>query len=406
LKGLQLQASDLTKKEHRWFLWITMATLAAFTAVATDLYLPAFTEVAKDFSVTTKEIQLTLFSFFIGMAFGQLFWGPISDRYGRKPAVLVGITLFIAASIACVFAPNLWFLTFARAFQSFGGSVTMLASRAIVRDLFTGKEMARTMSAVSSIFMAAPILAPSLGAVILNFGSWHWIFVGLAIFGTLAALNFLRMPETLPMQSRTTDGIGQAIVKFGGIVRNVEFRFAIMQVMSQTLMLFAYVTMIPSVMMVELGLTPSEFGIMFGTNALALIIGSQINFRVLKRVSVRKALKWFVIVQASGAFLLLIVANSFHSVWAIVPILMVTIGVGSSIAGNSTTLAMAPFSSGAAQASGVVGVAQSLAATVISGLLSVLPGEPIVRMTFTMATIATIAITVLVIRERRLGKEL
>lgn len=400
-----MQVADLTKREHRWFLWITMATLSAFTAMATDLYLPAFTQVASDFSVTTKEIQFTLFSFFVGMALGQFVWGPISDRYGRKPAVLAGISIFVVASIACVFAPNLWFLVFARALQSFGGSVTMLASRAIVRDLFTGKEMARTMSAVSSIFMAAPILAPLLGAIILISGSWHWIFVGLAIFGLLAGLNFIRMPETLAVEARTKDGIGSALKKFVEITRNVEFRFAIMQVMSQTLMLFTYITMIPSVMMVELELTPQQFGIMFGTNALALILGSQINFRILKKVSVRKALKWFVIVQASGAFTLLFVANIWHSVWVIVPILMVTIGVGSSIAGNSTTLAMAPFTTGAAQASGVVGVAQSLAAASVSGLLSLLPGEPIVKMTFAMASIATIAITVLIIRERRAQKD-
>jgi DHA1 family bicyclomycin/chloramphenicol resistance-like MFS transporter len=400
-----MQVSDLTKPEHRWFLWVTMATLAAFTAIATDLYLPAFTQVATDFDVTTKEVQFTLFSFFVGMAFGQLIWGPFSDRHGRKSAVILGIAIFILASIACVFAPNLWFLVIARAVQAFGGSVTMLASRAIVRDLFTGNEMARTMSAVSSIFMAAPILAPTLGAGILAFGSWHLIFVGLAIFGALAGLNFMRMPETLSAEARTNLGLREILGKYGQIAKNVEFRFAIMQVMSQTLMLFTYVTMIPSVMMVELGLTPGEFGIMFGTNALALIAGSQVNFRILKRVSVRKALKWFVIVQASGAFVLLFAANTWHSVWVIVPILMVTIGVGSSIAGNSTTLALAPFTSGAAQASGVVGIAQSLAAALISGLLSLISGEPLIKMTFTMATIATIAITVLIIRERRLGKD-
>lgn len=395
-----MQAADLTKHEHRWFLWVTLATLAAFTAVATDLYLPAFTQVAGEYGVTTQEVQFTLTAFFVGMALGQLIWGPYSDRHGRKPAVLLGIVIFIAASIACIFAPNLLFLVIARFAQAFGGSVTMLNSRAIVRDLFTGNDMARTMSAVMSIFMAAPILAPTIGALILNFGSWHWIFAALAIFGVLAGLNFLRMPETLAPENRVKHSLGEVLRNYVAISKHREFRFAIMQVASQTLMLFAYVTMIPSVMMLSLGLSPNEFGLMFGTNALALILGSQINFRILKRVSVRAALKWFVVTQASGAFALLIFANLFPSVWVIVPILMVTIGVGSSIAGNSTTLALAPFKTGAAQASGVVGIVQSVAAAVISAVLSIVPGEPLVKMTATMAAIAVIAITVLVIRER------
>lgn len=399
-----MQSSDLTKHEHRWFLWVTLATLAAFTAVATDLYLPAFTQVAGDFGVTTQEVQFTLTAFFVGMAAGQLVWGPYSDRQGRKPAVLLGISIFIVASLACVFAPNIWFLVIARFAQAFGGSVTMLSSRAIVRDLFTGNDMARTMSAVMSIFMAAPILAPSVGALILNFGSWHWVFAALAIFGVLAGLNFVRMPETLARENRVNHSLREVLQNYGEISKNREFRFAILQVASQTLMLFAYVTMIPSVMMISLDLSPSEFGLMFGTNAVALIIGSQINFRILKRVTVRQALKWFVITQASGAIALLILANAFASVWVIVPLLMVTIGVGSSIAGNSTTLALAPFTTGAAQASGVVGIVQSLAAAAISALLSIIPGEPMLKMTLTMAAIAVVAISVLILREREAGK--
>ncbi len=400
-----MQAADLTKHEHRWFLWTTLATLAAFTAIATDLYLPAFPQVAEQFGVDTQGVQFTLTSFFAGMAVGQLIWGPYSDRHGRKPAVILGIVLFIVASVACIFAPNLWVLVVARFIQAFGGSVTMLSSRAIVRDIYTGTDMARTMSAVMTIFMAAPILAPSLGAIILSFGSWQWVFAALALFGVLAGLNFLRMPETLASENRVQHSLKEVLQNYLEISKNREFRLAIMQVGSQTLMLFAYVTMIPSVMMLTLGLTATEFGLVFGANAVGLILGSQVNFRVLKRVPVAVALKWFVITQASGAFLLLILANLVPSVWVIVPILMVTIGVGSSIAGNSSTLALAPFSSGAAQASGMVGIVQSVAAALVSFILSLVPGEPLLKMTVTMAVIGVLAITVLFIRERESGAQ-
>jgi len=397
-----MKLSELTLPKNRWKLWGTLASLSAFPAMATDLYLPGFPAVAHQFSVSTYEVQLTLSSFFYGMAAGQLLWGATSDRLGRKLPTILGISLFIIGSIACAFAPNLWFLIIARFIQALGGAAAMTIVRAIVRDLYSGEEMARTMSAVMSIFMAAPILAPSLGALILQYGQWNWIFIVLAIFGVLAILNFAQMPETLPREQRQRNGVGDVIRVYGSILRTSEFNFAVLQASAASLMLFSYVSLIPSVLMVEFGATPAQFGIFFGVNALSLVAGAQINRRILKRLKVHEALRNFVIFQAIMAVVLFTLAHTFPVIWVILPMLMLTIGANTSIGGNSATMAMAPFKSSAAQASALVGVIQGLSGASIAAIAAVLPGQPLEKMTTMMLVIAAVANTVLFIRERKL----
>jgi len=397
-----MKLSELTLPKNRWKLWGTLASLSAFPAMATDLYLPGFPAVAHQFSVSTYEVQLTLSSFFYGMAAGQLLWGATSDRLGRKLPTILGISLFIIGSIACAFAPNLWFLIIARFIQALGGAAAMTIVRAIVRDLYSGEEMARTMSAVMSIFMAAPILAPSLGALILQYGQWNWIFIVLAVFGVLAILNFAQMPETLPREQRQRNGVGDVIRVYGSILRTSEFNFAVLQASAASLMLFSYVSLIPSVLMVEFGATPAQFGIFFGVNALSLVAGAQINRRILKRLKVHEALRNFVIFQAIMAVVLFTLAHTLPVIWVILPMLMLTIGANTSIGGNSATMAMAPFKSSAAQASALVGVIQGLSGASIAAIAAVLPGQPLEKMTTMMLVIAAVASTVLFIRVRKL----
>jgi DHA1 family bicyclomycin/chloramphenicol resistance-like MFS transporter len=400
-----LKLSELTEAKHRWMLWGTLASLSAFPAMATDLYLPAFPAVAEQFGATTYEVQLTLSSFFYGMGIGQLIWGATSDRLGRKLPTILGIALFVLGSIACSFATNIWFLVIARFVQALGGAAAMTIVRAIVRDLFSGEEMARTMAAVMSIFMAAPILAPSIGALILHFGEWHWIFIGLAVFGVLAAFNFMRMPETLPMGLRQTNGVRAVISAYGAIVKNHEFRFAVMQSAAASLLLFAYVSLIPSVLMIQFGATPEQFGLFFGVNALSLVAGAQINRRVLRRIKTHVALRRFVLFQAAMAIVLFVVSHAAPVLWLILPLLMLTIGANTSIGGNSATLAMAPFQGSAAQASALVGVVQSLAAATSAAIVAFLPGQPLDKMTTTILAVTGLTTGVLLLRERRFSRK-
>ena len=399
-----MKLDELTLPKSRWMLWGTLASLAAFPAMATDLYLPGFPAVARQFDATTYDVQLTLSSFFVGMALGQLIWGATSDRLGRKLPTILGILLFILGSIACALAPNLWFLVIARFVQALGGAAAMTIVRAIVRDLFSGEEMARTMSAVMSIFMAAPILAPSIGALILGVGNWQWIFVALAVFGVLAIANFSRFPETLPDQSRQSSGFKAVLSAYGTILKTSDFRYAILQTAAASLMLFAYVSLIPSVLMVQFGATPVQFGIFFGVNALSLVAGSQINRRVLTRLKTEVVLRNFVLFQAVMTVLLFTVAHTVPVLYLVLPMLMLTIGANTSIGGNSSTLAMAPFKGSAAQASAVVGVIQNIASAAAAAIVAYLPGEPLNKMTTTMLCIAAVSTTVLVIRERKLAR--
>lgn len=400
-----MKLTEATLPKNRWALWGTLASLTAFTAIATDLYLPGFPSVARQFSVTTYDVQLTLSSFFVGMAIGQLIWGAISDRIGRKLPMMIGIGIFVVGSIACAFAPSLNLLIAARFVQALGGSAAMALVRAIVRDLFEGEEMARTMSAVMSIFMAGPILAPSVGALIVSFANWNWTFIALAIYGVLALLNFLSFPETLPSQSRQKNGLLSSLKNYKSILTNSEFGFAVMQSATAALLLFSYVSLIPSVMMVELGVSPLIFGIFFGVTAMSLIVGGQINRRILKRITVASALKRFVIFQSAMAVLFFAVAHIFPVWWLILPMLMLTVGANTSIGGNSATLALAPFQAMAAQASALVGVIQSVSAALVAALVAVIPGEPLNKMSSTMLILGALSISVLWFRDRKLAEK-
>lgn len=393
-----MNLDQIKSPKRKWRLWSTLAFLSAFPALATDMYLPSFPKVASHFDVPISTVGLTLSAFFVGTALGQLMWGPLSDRFGRKSPTFLGIVIFIAGSILCFLAPTLPVLVLARFVQAFGGSAAMVISRAITRDLFSGQQMAQTMSAVSSIFMAAPILAPSIGSLILMFANWTSIFLVLAVFGLLIGLNFLSFPETLEKRPNDSEQKINIFRSYFGILRNQEFLLSASQLVFSSFFLFTYISLIPAVAMNEFGFSTVQFGLLFGGNALALILGSQINFRLLKTRQVRQALKFFVAVQVVASILFLVSVIIFHALFISLPFLVIAIGCAPAIGGNSTTLAMEPFKEKAAQASALIGTIQSLGAASVAAVLVFIPGDAFFKMACAMTVISVISITIFSLR--------
>ncbi|MEY4985834.1 MAG: hypothetical protein RLZZ359_720 [Actinomycetota bacterium] len=393
---------DLRSSFGHKFLLGLLGLLSAFPALSTDLYLPAFKQISGSLGVTDSQLQLTLAISFFGLALGSLFWGTISDRFGRKVPTVVGIGIFVIASVACALAPSFAVLLIARLFQSLGGSAAFIAGRAIIRDLYSGQEMARVMAAVMSIFLIAPILGPSLGAAILSVADWRWIFYTLAIIGGVAIACMLLLPETLELQNRSSLGGIATLQNYTKILRDREYVFAILQTAASSFMTFSYVASAPSVYMGHFGISETWFAVIFGANAVGLLAMTQINRRLLKNIKVVRVLGGMVIFQASSGLLLFALGNLTESLFAVIPLVMLTLSASPSIGGNSTTLALHNFKVNAAQASALIGVIQSLSATFVMSLLAAVPLEPLLKMLTFMASVAVLALTVLVIRSREL----
>ncbi|MGD9957450.1 MAG: Bcr/CflA family efflux MFS transporter, partial [Candidatus Nanopelagicales bacterium] len=202
---------------------LTLGALSAFGPVSLDLYLPAFPEIAQSFGVSTGDVQLTFAACLLGLGLGQLVYGPLSDRFGRKPPLLAGLVLYVAASLLCAAAPSLVALTSLRFVQGLGGCAGLVIARAIVRDGFDGPELTRSFSVIASVSMVAPLLAPSAGALVLRTTSWRVLFVVIAAFGAACLVAALRLPETHPHNRRTEQGLLSSLAGYGRLLANRSF---------------------------------------------------------------------------------------------------------------------------------------------------------------------------------------
>lgn len=221
-----MSATGLRREEGHIRLLVTLAAMTMFTAMCTDIYLPGFPLVAQLLHVQMVDLQLTFTSFTFGVGFGQLFYGPISDRFGRKNPAIIGLVLFITASVLCASATSLSVLIFYRFLQALGGAAGMVISRAIVRDRLSGVEMAKMMSVMGMIFVFSPAAAPTIGALILHWARWPWLFLALAIFGAVVLIGVVGLEESLPPENRNSHGVQQSFKNYWEISKSHEFRSA------------------------------------------------------------------------------------------------------------------------------------------------------------------------------------
>ena len=376
---------------RRAWLIVLLGSLTMFGALSTDMYLPAFPDVAADFGVSTADIPLTLTSFMFGMGLGQVLYGPLSDRFGRKPPLLVGLVVFIFASIMCATADSLTSLVIWRFVQALGGAAGIVVARAFVRDHFTGVDLARMMTQLGVVFALAPAFAPTIGAVVLHFASWQWVFIVLAAFGVYTLVGAVTLTESHPEDRRVKHGVADTARSYLEIFRHREFRFAVAAMMGGSAMLFGFVAASPAVMLEQYGLDSQAFAVLFGANSLAMVVASQINIRVLPRVGVRGVLMVSTRVSVVAAVVLMVAVLLDLPLAVLLVCTAVVTGTVSVLFGNGMTLALTPFGHRAGTATALLGLMQYLANGVTAGLLSQLPGSPAMHMAGAMLTGAVVS---------------
>jgi DHA1 family bicyclomycin/chloramphenicol resistance-like MFS transporter len=281
-----------------------LGSLVAFGPLSIDMYLPAMPRLASDFDVPLADIEFSVSAFLIGMAIGQLIYGPISDRFGRKPLLYVGLVLYAFSSAACALAPGAGWLVAFRVLQALGSCAGVVIARAMVRDLFEPREAAGAFSLMMLVMGAAPILAPLAGGYMAAYFGWRAIFWILAALSVLCVLVLSRaLPETHAPDPAVR--LRDAFRTYGRILRHRQFMgYALSGSLAQAGMM-AYITGAPFIFIEHFGVPPERFGWIFGLNAFGLIAMAQINLVLLRRYSLDQVLRMsFVLLAGVGGFLL------------------------------------------------------------------------------------------------------
>ena len=344
--------------------------LSAIGPISTDAYLPAFPAIEASFGSGQGSVQVTLASWFAGLAVGQVAQGTLTDRFGRRGPLLAGLALYSLASAGCALAPSLGALTAMRALAAFGGSACMVIPRAMVRDLADGHAAAKLMSQLMLVMGAAPILAPSLGGAVLGVASWRVIFWFAACYGVAGvALVWRRLPETLAPQRRVRLGPGGVAARYAAILGERSFLAHAAIGGFAMFGMFAYIGGSPPVYIQRYGLGPTQYGMLFGAGAGAFILASQANPRLLRRFGaplvLRVAVRGYLVAAAALAGLAFAGHFGLWSVFAPVAAALFCMGF---VMPNATVGALSRHAAHAGSASALVGTLQFVLASV-SGTL-------------------------------------
>ncbi|MDI3238291.1 multidrug effflux MFS transporter [Acinetobacter ursingii] len=363
--------------------WIMLlALLTALGPLSIDMYLPALPQMAKDFGVSTQMMANTLPAYFFGLAIGQLLYGPISDRIGRKKPLYVGLSLYAIASLLCIFASNEWSLIALRVVQALGGCVGVVIARAAIRDRLDVQGSAQAFSSMMIVMGIAPIAAPTLGAWILYFFNWHAVFVSLSIVGCIClfCVHFF-FKETLQPARRLKLSFNQILTLYAAIFKDKSFRLPMLAGCLTGGALFSYISSASPVFMDMYGLNQQQFAYAFGFNAMGIIILSSINKRLVTRLSTIQRLKLGGTIQFTGAVIVLLSGLLPHASLAIVMVGLFFTVSGLGFTGpNAMALAMSKQGARAGTASAIMGSMQ-FAVGLFGGLmLNLLIWNPLLNM--------------------------
>ncbi|HEX8498768.1 MAG TPA: Bcr/CflA family efflux MFS transporter, partial [Actinomycetales bacterium] len=272
-----------TTGRERLRLVLVLGALVALGPLTIDMYLPALPAIVGDLATTDAAVQLTLTGTLVGLALGQLLVGPLSDTFGRRRPLLVGVAVHVVASLLCLVAPNVEVLGGLRLLQGVGAAAASVVAMAIVRDLFVGRAAATLFSRLMLVLGVAPVLAPTIGGEVLRFTSWRGVFVVLAVLALLLILLAARaVPETLPAERRRPLGLRTTLATYGGLLRDRTFVGLVLVAGLAMAGLFGYVAGSSFVFQEEFGLDEQQFGLVFGAGALFLIGGTQLNAALLR----------------------------------------------------------------------------------------------------------------------------
>ncbi len=379
--------------------WVLMlGALSALPAFTVDMYLPSLPDVARDLGSTDALAQLTISAMLVGGGIGQLVIGPLSDRYGRRLPLLVGLAFQVVTSILCAVATDMNLLIVLRLLQGFFNASCGVAAVAIVRDRFVGAEAARILSRLMLVIGVAPMLAPTLGSAITAQASWRWVFAVLALFGAVMAVVVMTlMPETLPPVARRSGGPKAALAGYRTLLRDRHFMaLAVVPGLGQAV-LMSYVVGSPFVFQEHFGLSKGQFALLFALNGIGLVVSAQVNAALVRKVAPVRLLRAGLVAQGVLAVVLLVVATTqVGGLLALLAVLWCVLAFQGLVPANASALAMSRHGEIAGTAAAVIGAVQSGVSGLISPVVGLLGGDAF-AMTVVMLGAVSLALLVLAV---------
>lgn len=378
-----------------------LGLLSSMGPLSIAVYVPALPGLIGDLGASDSAGQLTLGAFTFGIAAGQLLLGPLSDRFGRRPILLLGIVLYIAMSIACALAPTVGVLIGARFAHGIAGSAGIVVSRAVIRDTMFGDAAARAFALFGAVIGIAPVVAPLLGALLLRWTDWRGVFAAMAVIGGGMLLVALRaVPETLAAEQRTPAGPRSQAAAIGRVLSNGAFVAYVLVLSLASLGLFAYVSMSPIVLQHEHGFDEQMFALVFAVNGAGVLVGSLLSRAFTGRLSAARLAVIGVGTGAVGAVGLLVAALVEAPLPFVLAALFVAVLVHGANIGNLTGLAMTAIRRDAGVASAVLGAVQMSMGAFVPPLASA-GGATALVMGITMSAGLVGALVLLLVIRRR-----
>ena len=372
-------------------LLVTLALLMAAAPIATDLYLPAFPEMADEFATTATGVQLSLTAFMIGAGLGQVVFGPLSDRAGRVRPLLIGTGVYVLASAAAAMAGSIPWLVAARLVQGISGAAGMVLARAIVSDLTTGREAARAFSLLMLVGGVAPVVAPLAGSLLAGSIGWRgllWVVAGIAAISLLAALCVVR--ETLPPAQRAPRVPGATRADLRRLANRRFLSAALAYAFASGTML-SFISASPFLYQELMGLSQITFGVLFGLNALALSVVGALSARLVRKVAPARLARIGLIINLLAILVMAaLVALEAPVIWLTAPLLVAVASLGL-VMGNTTALALAHTRGASGLGSAILGLLQFGLAGVLTPLVSLGREASAVPMVVTMLGASVVA---------------
>ena len=373
----------------------SLAILSMAGPLATDMYLPGFPEMRDDLSAPSSLVQVTLTSFMIGMAVGQLFWGPLSDRFGRRGPLLFATTAFVLTSALAAMSGSIWLIIVFRLIQGFAGSAGVVISRAIARDLADGAQLARLFSLIGVVISLAPIAAPIVGGLLDNVIGWRgvmWVIFLVAIL--MAACAYFFVPESLPTEARSDGGFLSLRTDVVTVVRDIPFLGYTAAAVFGFGVVFTFISSSSVVYQDIYGMSNVEFTLFFAINGLGTLAMGLVNTRLVSRVSSRTLLSIALAIMLVGSAVMAAASVLWQpiSLWMLVPLLLITTSMNPLVMANASTLGLSRHGRAAGMASALMGTFQFAIAGAVAPMVTITGQVSLTSMGVVMMICAAIAL--------------
>lgn len=386
----------MSRKQYS-FMILILGSLATISPFSIDMYLPGFPRIATDLNTTIDKVQLSLTGYLIGICIGQVLYGPLLDRFGRKKPLYAGLVIYILASIGCAMTSSVEALVVMRFFQAIGGCVGLVSSQALVSDLFPKDKRAEVFSMITLVIAVSPMIAPTVGGYVTAAFGWNWVFIILAAITLLiiAAIYFFLPTGKMPDTSVSLKP--QAVLgSFFTVIRQPQFLIYTMAGGLATAAPFAYIAGSSDVFMNIYKVSEQQYGWIFAFLAFAMIGSTQLNHFLLKRYTSQEIIKTTLMYQSViGTLLVAGVWNNWYNLYTLIGMMFIFL-TGQGLTGpNTSALSLAPFKKHTGSASALMGSWRMGAGAIISVIVSVLHNNTAIPMVGMMAACSLVSLVIL-----------